>query len=67
MKKVMGKFAKHGTGAIIGFLTGPKVAAIIASMGITFDPDKMEAGLIVVMTAAFGAIWNFVEHRIVKK
>ena len=66
LKKVFGKFAKHATGALIGLLTSGKAAEVVSSLGITFEADTMEAGMIVFMTAAFGAIWNFVEHRVKK-
>lgn len=68
IKKVIGKFAKHATGAIIGLLFGPKFAPILEpifhAMGL--NQEQLEAGLIIGLTASFGAIWNFVEHRFVK-
>lgn len=67
LKKVAGKFAKHATGAIIGFLAGPQIAPWVEQLGITIDKAQLEMGLIVVFTAGFGAVWNFVEHRFVKK
>jgi len=67
MKKVAAKFAKHATGIIIGLISSGKVAAILTSLGITIDPGQLETGTLVFITAAFGAIWNFVEHRFVKK
>jgi hypothetical protein len=66
LKKVAGKFAKHGTGAIIGLLTSVKVAPYLAQLGITLDPGQLEAGLTILLIALFGAIYNFMEHRFFK-
>lgn len=67
MKKVAGKFAKHGTGAILGLLASPKVAPWLDKVGVSIDSATMEAGLTVVLIGLFGAAWNFIEHRLVKK
>ena len=64
LKKVVGKFAKHATGAIIGLLASPQVAPWLTSLGVSIDETQLTAGLIVALTGAFGSIWNFVEHRI---
>jgi len=67
LKKVIGKLAKHATGAFVGLLASPAVAPWITKLGITIDPDKLEAGLIVVLVGLFGALWNYIEHRFIKK
>jgi len=67
MKKVAAKFAKHAVGVIIGLVSGGKVAVILTSLGIAIDPTQLEAGAIVFITGAFGAIFNYVEHRFIKK
>ena len=67
MTKVFGKFAKHTTGVIIAFLSGPQIAPWIEKFGISFDSTTMEAGLIAVLTGLFGAAFNFIEHRFIKK
>lgn len=67
MKKVAAKFAKHAVGALIGLLTSGKAAEIIAQFGLNIDYTQLEAGLVVAMTGAFGALYNFIDHRFVKK
>jgi hypothetical protein len=67
MKKVIGKFAKHATGALVGILASPKVAPILDKFGISVDSAAMEASLIIVLVGLFGSIWNYIEHRIIKK
>ena len=64
--KVVGKFAKHGAGAIVGLLSSPVVAPWVANLGITVDETQLTAGLVVVMTGLYGAVYNFVEHRFKK-
>ena len=66
LKKVLGKFAKHGAGALIGVLSSPVVAPWLNNLGITVDETQLTAGLMVVLTGLFGAAWNFIEHRIKK-
>ena len=67
IKKVIGKFAKHATTAIIGLVSSPAVAPWLGKLGVDINPDTLEAGLFVVLTGLFGAAWNFVEHRVSKK
>lgn len=66
--KVLGKFAKHGAGVIVGFLFGPKLAPVLGPVleGMNLTEGQVEAGLIVAFTALVGAAWNFIEHRWVK-
>jgi hypothetical protein len=68
VKKVIGKFAKHATGAIVGLLFGPKLAPILEPIfrAMELTPEQLEAGLVIGLTASFGAIWNFIEHRFIK-
>jgi hypothetical protein len=69
--KVLGKFAKHATGAVIGFLTGPWFAKVVApilnQVGISIDFSKFEEGMTVLLIGAFGALWNYIQHRFFKK
>ena len=61
MKKVVGKFVKHATGALIAlFASNP----ILAEAGINIDFAKFEAWLAVVVAGLFGAAFNFLEHRL---
>lgn len=65
--KVLGKFTKHASGVIVALMFGDKfpfLKPILEAMGLT--EGQVEIGLIVMMTGAFGAIWNFVEHRLKK-
>jgi hypothetical protein len=64
LKKVLGKFVKHAAGALVGLLSSPSVAPWVENLGVTVDETKLTAGLMVVLTGVFGAVWNFVEHRI---
>lgn len=66
MKKVIGKFAKHATGAIVALLASPKVSPYVEQLGVTIDSAEMEAGLTVILIGLFGSLWNFIEHRIKK-
>lgn len=71
VSKVVAKFAKHSTGAVIGFLTGPIFAKTIAptlnQLGVTIDFKSFEEGMTVLLIGAFGAGWNYVQHRFFKK
>lgn len=67
MKKVAAKFAKHAVGALIGLLSSGKIATIVAQFGLQIDYTQLEAGLVIAITGAFGAIWNYIDHRFVKK
>jgi hypothetical protein len=67
IKKVAGKFAKHAVGAIIGLVSSGKVASTIAQFGLEIDYTQLEVGLVVAITGGFGALWNYVDHRFVKK
>lgn len=67
MRKVAAKFAKHAVGALIGLLSSGKIASAIAQFGLEIDYTQLEAGLVVAITGAFGALWNYVDHRFVKK
>ena len=66
--KVFGKFVKHGAGAIVGFMFGPKLAPFIGPIleGMNLSEGQVEAGLVVFLTALVGAIINFVKHRFIK-
>ena len=69
MSKVGGKLIKHATGAVVGFLFGPTLAPVLepifSAMEVT--KDQVEIGLIVAFTGLFGAAWNYIEHRFIKK
>jgi len=67
LKKVAGKFVKHAAGALIGLLSSPAVAPWMDKLGISIDEAQLTAGLMVVLTGLFGAAWNFIEHRWIKK
>lgn len=67
VKKVIGKFAKHSTGAVVGFLSSPQAIELLNSLGVTVDKEKFQAGLMIVFIGLFGAAWNFVEHRWLRK
>lgn len=67
MRKVAAKFAKHAVGALIGLLSSEKIASAIAQFGFQIDYTQLETGLMIAMTGAFGAIWNYVDHRFIKK
>jgi len=67
LKKVLGKFVKHLTGFIVGFLATPKVAAIIDSLGISVDSAQMELGILAILIGLYGSGWNYIKHRFVKK
>lgn len=64
IKKVVGKFVKHAIGGLIGLIAAHPV---INDIGITIDWGKLESWAIVALTGLFGAAWNYVEHRVVKK
>lgn len=66
--KVIGKFVKHGSGAIVGLLFGDKVPFVKPALeAMQLSEGQVEAGLVVFLTGLFGAIWNYIEHRVVKK
>jgi len=78
VKKVLGKWVKHASGAlsglILGAMSGPwfvsHVSPIIENipqLKDLFTPTNLEGALIVVLTGLFGAIFNYVEHRFIKK
>ncbi len=71
MKKVIQKVAKHGATAIIGLLSSVvfigKVKPILDSLGIVIDQGQLETGLIVLFTGLMGGLWNFIDHRFIKK
>lgn len=66
--KVIGKFVKHGAGVITGLLFGDKVPFLKPTLeAMNLTEGQVEAGAVVFLTALFGAAWNFVEHRFIKK
>lgn len=71
VQKVIGKFVKHATGALIGLLTGPwfaaKVAPILNQLGVTIDWNSFSAGAQVLLIGLFGALWNWAQHRFFSK
>lgn len=71
MKKVIQKVAKHGATALVGLLSSVvftgKVKPILDSLGIVIDVSQLEAGLIVLITGLLGGLWNFIDHRFIKK
>lgn len=67
VKKVIGKFAKHATGVLIALISGPQIAPWLDKLGISIDSGTMEAGLIIILTGLFGSLYNYIEHRFVKK
>ena len=69
MSKVVGKFVKHASAVVSGLIFGPKLEPILgpALDAMKLTPEQVEVGLIVAMTGLFGAAWNFVEHRWIKK
>jgi hypothetical protein len=70
MGKVIGKLAKHGATAIVGLISAPmfveKIQPILDQIGITINEGNLEAGLIVLLTGAAGALWNYIAHRFIK-
>jgi hypothetical protein len=68
---VIQKVAKHGATAIIGLLSSVvfigKVKPILDSLGIVIDQGQLETGLIVLFTGLMGGLWNFIDHRFIKK
>jgi hypothetical protein len=71
IQKVIGKFVKHCTGAVVGFVTGPwfaaKIAPILNQLGVTVDWNSFSTGLEIFLIGAFGAAWNWIQHRFFKK
>ena len=64
LKKVVGKFLKHGITTVAG-LAG--VQAFLKDSGVTVDWGKLEAWVIVATGGLVGAAWNFIQHRFNKK
>jgi len=60
LRKVLGKFIKHGVGVIAGLEV---VQRFTGEAGITVDWSKFESWLIVIGGGLFGAAFNFIEHR----
>lgn len=71
MKKVMGKVAKHATTAITGFVTGGWFAAnvlpVLSQLGISINYETMSTGTEVLFIGLMGGLWNYIEHRFIKK
>ena len=78
VKKVLGKWVKHASGAMSGLILGLKtapwfvahVAPVVEKIPQLKDllsQDNLEAALVVILTGVFGAGWNYVEHRFLKK
>lgn len=63
LKKVLGKFVKHGIGTLLG-IAG--VQQFLVDTGIQIDLAKLESWAIVAIGGLFGALWNFIEHRVKK-
>jgi len=61
MGKVAGKFIKHAIGAIAGLEI---VQKFLAETGINVDWAKLETWAVVAGAGVFGALWNFIEHRV---
>jgi len=78
VKKVMGKWVKHAstalTGLILGVMSAPWFVSHVApvmekipQLKDLFTQDKLEAALFVIITGVGGALWNYIEHRFIKK
>lgn len=71
IKKVIGKVAKHAATAIVGLLStvvfATKVKPILDTLGIEYTPEKIAAGLVVILTGLAGGLWNYIEHRFFTK
>lgn len=67
VSKVIGKFVKHASGALVGLLFGDKIPLLKPALeAAQLTEVQVEAGLIVILTGIFGAAWNFIEHRMKK-
>lgn len=64
LRKVVGKFVKHAIGGVAGLVAAHPV---INDIGITIDWKQLEAYAIPALVGLFGAGWNYIEHRFVKK
>ena len=64
IRKVIGKFLKHGVTALAAYL-GSK--PVMDQLGISIDWTTFEGGALVILTGLGGAAWNFLEHRFFKK
>jgi len=64
IKKVAGKFAKHATGALIALFAA---MPMLQESGIEIDFAQFEAWAAVAIAGLFGAAFNFIEHRFIKK
>jgi len=64
LKKVVGKFVKH----LIGFFAAYFASKpIVSELGITIDWAQLESYAVPALVGLFGAGWNYIEHRFVKK
>ena len=50
--KLLQSLLKKVVLAVVSFLTGPKLAALLVSLGVTIDPTVLSAGI-------FGALESF--------
>lgn len=64
LSKVIGKFVKGGIATLAG-MAG--VTQFLADSGVTVDWTKLESYLIAVIGGLIPAIWNFIQHRWLKK
>jgi hypothetical protein len=78
IKKVWGKFVKHISGVLSGivvsFMFRQDVLDIIqpildslSSEGMTITPDSVTLFITAVVAGAFGSLWNYIEHRFLRK
>lgn len=64
VRKVVGKFVKHAIGGLAALVAAHPA---IQDAGITIDWTQLETWAVPALTGLFGAGWNYIEHRFIKK
>lgn len=68
ISKLMAKAARGATSALVGVITAPwfvtKAQPILTQLGIVVDPDKVEAGAIVVVSGLLMSVLNWAKVKL---
>jgi len=64
LRKVLGKYVKHAIGALAGMAAANPV---LKDAGVTIDWNQLETWAVPALIGLFGAAWNYIEHRFIKK
>lgn len=64
VKKVLGKFVKHFIGVLVAIIAANPM---VKEAGVIIDWAQFEVWLVATLGGLFGAAFNYIQHRFIKK